>query len=123
MAILSDFRTRFPEFSGSSVDQYVPILEPVMACYYGGVYGSSQCGDEIILNLMAHLLTGELAASEGAGKGTPQKGVSSKSVGSVSVSYEASTATQSQRNAWLMTTLYGQRFILLTRKRQWAVFV
>ena len=36
MAVSTDFKTRFPEFETTIVDQYIPILEPVWPSYWGG---------------------------------------------------------------------------------------
>lgn len=117
MAILDDFKIRFPEFTADQADQYIPILEDVWPCYYGGVYQEG-CDKEIILNLLAHMLTSEVSASVEV-----SKSVASKSVGSVSVSYGAGYAATSERNAWLGGTKYGMRYLLLTRSRQGGVFV
>jgi len=81
MAVSDDFKSRFPEFDAVTVDQYIPILEPVWPSYWGGDYAAPS-GQEIVLNLIAHLITAEISAgSENV------KTALSKSVGSVSVSY------------------------------------
>lgn len=116
MAILDDFKTRFPEFDTAQADTYVPILEDVWPCYYGGKYEG--CGQEIVLNLLAHMIT--IEASPGSGN---VKSTQSKSVGNVSVSYSPGYAPTSERMAWLKTTKYGMRYIMLTRHRQGGVFV
>jgi len=36
MAVSDDFKSRFPEFDAVTVDQYIPILEPVWPSYWGG---------------------------------------------------------------------------------------
>lgn len=117
MAILDDFKARFPEFEATTVDTYMPILEPIWPCYYGGQYDDA-CDKEIVLNLLAHLMTSEISAGAEALKTT-----TSKSVGSVSVSYSEGYAATSERNAWLKTTKYGARYMMLTSRRQGAVFV
>ena len=61
MAVVDDFKTRFPEFDAVTVDQYIPILEPVWPCYWSGDY-AAPCGQEIVLNLLAHLITAEISA-------------------------------------------------------------
>lgn len=116
MALIDDFKARFPEFDTATVDQYIPILEPIWDCYYGGVY--EDCGVEIVLNLLAHMLVIETSAGSGNVKSTQ-----SKSVGSVSVSYSQGYASTSMRDDWLRSTKYGMRYLMLTRKRQGAVFV
>ena len=117
MPLLDDFKNRFPEFEAATVDQYIPILEPVWPCYWGGDYSDS-CGQEIVLNLLAHLITVEISAgSENV------KTAQSKSVGSVSVSYSQGYAPTSERNAWLKTTKYGARYQLLTSRNAGGFFV
>ena len=118
MALLDDFKARFPEFSVPVADQYVPILEPIWPCYWNGEYDTDECTKEIVLNLLGHLITVETSSGSGNVKTT-----ASKSVGSVSVSYDAGFAASSERVAWFKTTKYGARYLLLTRPRQGAVFV
>jgi len=117
MAVVDDFKARFSEFEPITVDQYIPILEPVWPCYWGGVY-TDPCGQEIVLNLLAHLITVEISAGSGNVK-TAQ----SKSVGSVSVSYSQGYAPTSERNAWLKTTKYGARYLWLTSRNAGGFFV
>ena len=117
MAVSTDFKTRFPEFDAVTVDQYIPILEPVWPCYWGGVY-TDPCSQEIVLNLLAHLITVEISAgSENV------KTAQSKSVGNVSISYSQGYAPTSERNAWLKTTKYGARYQLLTSRNAGGFFV
>jgi len=61
MAVSDDFKSRFPEFDAVTVDQYIPILEPVWPSYWGGAYAAPS-GQEIVLNLIAHLITAEISA-------------------------------------------------------------
>jgi len=117
MTVAADFKTRFPEFEAATVDQYIPILEPVWPCYWGGAY-ADPCGQEIVLNLLAHMLTAEISAGSETFK-TAQ----SKSVGSVSVSYSQGYAPTSERNAWLKATKYGARYHLLTSRNAGGFFV
>ncbi len=101
--IIDDFKARFPEFPDSVVDPYLPILEPAYPCYFNRSYEG--CNVEAILNLIAHLLVLE------TGQGSEASQLeSSKSVGSVSVSYVAPTASPNM----YASTKYGQRFNLLT---------
>ena len=117
MGVLADFKTRFPEFEAATVDQYITILEPVWPCYWGGDYSDS-CGQEIVLNLLAHLITVEISSgSENV------KAAQSKSVGNVSVSYSQGYAPTSERNAWLKTTKYGARYLWLTSRNAGGFFV
>jgi hypothetical protein len=112
VALIDDFKVRFPEFDEAVVDQWLPILEPRICCYYGGVY--SGCGEEVILNLLAHLMAIESGGSVGGGSGSaPVKGQLSKSVGSVSVSYAARANANSSGDEFFSTTRYGQTFLYL----------
>ena len=114
--LIDDFKARFPEFSTVVVDQFFPLLEPVWPCYYGGSVDDA-CDKEIILQLLAHLMVGESASSSAS-----VKDVSSKSVGSVSVSYNSASPSSDTSLFW-NTTKYGQRFLLLTNNniRAYAV--
>jgi hypothetical protein len=115
VALIDDFKARFPEFATATVDAYLPILEPVWPCYYGGSYDTCP---EIVLQLVAHLLVGESAASQSAAHV-----VASKSVGSVSVSHAAISHTGGAGFDYFNTTKYGQRFWMLTRNKFGGVAV
>lgn len=115
MALIDDFKNRFPEFDTAVVDQYLPILDGVWQCYYGKPYAA--CDKEIILNLVAHLLVLEQSPSTAT-----VKEESSRSVGSVSVSYEARSTT-SNLTDFFGATKYGQRYLMLTSTRRRAYFV
>ena len=117
MAVSDDFKSRFPEFDAVTVDQYIPILEPVWPSYWGGDYAAPS-GQEIVLNLIAHLITAEISAGS-----DNVKTALSKSVGSVSVSYSPGYAPTSERNAWLKTTKYGARYLWLTSRNAGGFFV
>lgn len=118
MALVDDFKARFPgAFTDAVVDQFIPILEPIWPCYWGGQY-TDPCGEEIVLNLLAHMLSSEISAGSEV-----TKTVTSKSVGNVSVSYSEGYAAASERIAWLKTTKYGARYLLLTSRRRGGVFV
>jgi len=111
MALIDDFKARFPEFEISVIDKYIPILEPVYPFYYSLNY--SDTTKESTLQLLAHLLAIETESM----KSDPKRIISSKSVGSVSVSYEASSQGGGELTQWLRSTKYGQRFLLLTSSR------
>lgn len=111
MAIIDDFKARFPEFEASDVNTYIPILEPVYPSYYAVEYSDSS--KEATLQLLAHLLSIETKST----KADPSRSISSKSVGSVSVSYDAPTSKGGDLSDRLRTTKYGQRFLLLTASR------
>jgi hypothetical protein len=115
MSVIDDFKARFPEFDADTVDSSLPALEDVWPCYWGGNY--EDCGKEIVLNLLAHLLV----VHTKPGSGNP-KSEQSKSVGNVSVSYGEYTPNNN-RMAWFKTTKYGSQYLMLTRKRQGAFFV
>lgn len=115
MALIDDFKARFPEFDSAVVDQYFPRLENGWQCYYGKPYKA--CNKEIILNLLAHLLV--LEQSPGT---TSVKEQSSRSVGSVSVTFE-SRASASNSSDFFGSTKYGQRYLFLTSTRRRAYFV
>lgn len=116
MAVLDDFKSRFPEFDTAVADQYVPILADVWPCYYGGRY--EDCGKEIVLNLLAHLVVQESNPGSGNVKSTE-----SQSVGNVSVSYSGGTATGGERYDFWKTTKYGNRFLILTQHNRGGVWV
>lgn len=117
MTIQTDFEERFAGVVPPIVWQpWVESVWPSYACCM--VYDDKN--KEAILNLIAHLLT--LAARPGGGSGTARN-VSSKSVGSVSVSFEATAGGASQLASWYNSTGYGQIYWMLTGRRVGAVFV
>lgn len=116
MALIYDFKSRFPNFDTTVVDAKLPILETVWSCYYGGSY-DNDCDKEIILNLLAHLFINETSS-----KDSSIKGVASKSVGSVSTSYVANSQQNSNVD-FFNTSKYGQRYLMLTSKNIGGYFV
>lgn len=116
MALLDDFIARFPEIDSDTATQLVPIYEDLWPCYYGGSY-EIDCDKQAIHLLMAHLVATDPSVSSAA----PSRATSSKSVGSVSVSYDSMEA-QSNTNAWLGSTRYGQMFLALTSKNIGPIF-
>lgn len=116
MAKIDDFKARFPNFDTSVVDSLFPVIQDLAICYYGGSYDESPCEKEIILNLYAHLLTLENNATS-----ETVRNQTSKSVGNVSVSFEASTEVGTR--GWFNTTRYGQQFLYLTSRNAGAIFV
>lgn len=115
MALIDDFKARFPEFETATVDTYLPILEPVWPSYYGVTY--STASKEAVLNLIAHLITMETSGSSGA-----SQQVASVSVGSVSESYQAAASVSEGAVFW-NSTKYGQRFRRLTQGRYGGIAV
>ena len=116
MARIDDFKLRFPSFDIAVVDSLFPIIEPQTACYYNGDY-DILCDKEIMMQLWAHLMSIENGSSDKS-----VRNQASKSVGSVSVSYEASQ-TEMGRMGFFNTTRYGQQFLFLISSNQGAVFV
>ena len=116
MALLADFKARFPAFDTTVADTWVPILENVYTDYYNREYVPVY--QEPILNLIAHLITME---TTGGAAGVQQ--VASKSVGSVSVSYQAGAQSQSANDVFFNATKYGQRFLQLIRHDRGGVAV
>lgn len=117
MALIDDFKTRFPEFNSIEVDTYFPLIENTWDCYYGGSY-TNECDQEAILNLLAHLFVDETTSGTES-----NKVIQSKSVGSVSVSYANNTYSGGERYDFFSSTKYGKRFLMLTQKNKGAYFV
>lgn len=116
MALIDDFKARFPEFADATVDIYLPILADVWPAYYGREYDNTT--KEIVLNLIAHLLVMETSS-----KPTARQTVASKSVGSVSTSYIAPTQSGGATFDLFNGTKYGQRFLMLIGSRYGGVSV
>lgn len=113
MTIQTDFEARFPS---------IPWVEEIASTW--PAYTCLEYNDknkEAILNLISHLLT--LASAPGGGSSS--RNVASKTVGSVSVSYEATAvnAATGSLASWYNTTRYGQVYWLLTGRRVGARFV
>ena len=116
MPLVDDFKARFVEFEEADVDRLWPSLSLEWPCLYGADYGQDDCDDQIILNIIAHLLFIELQASQAS-----RKDAVSKSVGSVSVSY--AQGDSGRLFEYFNTTKYGQRALMLMNKNQGAFFV
>ena len=116
MALIDDFKARFPEFEETLVDTWIPILEPVYPAYYALAYVAAT--QEATLNLLAHLLSLEPGTGLKSAKGSAASQLESgKTVGSVSVSYTAATQTGGELYDFYRGTKYGQRFLMITAKR------
>lgn len=115
MALIDDFKARFPEFPASVVDQYFPIIESYWQCYYG--YPYEGCYKEAILNLIAHLMVMETTTGSGS-----IRNVTSQSVGSVSESFESASSTGGLYDLF-GTSKYGQRFLFLISRSHGPRFV
>lgn len=109
MALIDDFKARFPEFDETEVDNRLPFLEAEYSCFYNFPY--EDCHKTAILYLLAHMMVGDISTSQSASQLQ-----ASRSVGNVSVSFQ-SLASASDRSAWLTATKYGQRFLLLSNRR------
>ena len=121
MALIDDFKARFPIFDTADVDLYFPALGSSYQCYYNAEYEAGNCDAEAILNLLAHLFTIEKSAQ--TGDSSTQKSVASQSVGNVSVSFNSGSSSFSDKSEFFNSSIYGQRFLMLTRKNQGAFFV
>ena len=117
MALIDDFKARFPEFTPADVDTAWSGLEASWPCLYGGAYDVSGCDDEIILNLIAHLFVLSQKTNN-----SPSLLSASKSVGSVSVSNYINQS-MTNREAFFSSTKYGQQFNMMTQFRQGSAFV
>lgn len=118
MALIDDFKARFPEFSATSVDMYLPAISSLWQCYYPRGDYSHPCDREAILNLLAHMFVGEINADSSSART-----ISSQSVGSVSVGYEANSSSSSRLAESYLSTKYGQRFLMLINGRHGGVAV
>jgi len=114
MAILDDFKARFPGIPTATADTYVPVLEAVWPQYFGGAYDTGN--KEIVLQLLAHLVTVDALAGAG-----PMQTEASRSVGSVSVSFQAGAAAKSALTDFFRSTRYGQQYLLLLSQRGYGV--
>jgi len=111
MANIDDFKARFPNFDATVVDSLFPFIEQEWECYFCGDY-SNDCDKAAILMLQAHLFVMESNPSEASARLQQ-----SKSVGSVSVGYAGPTHSGGQNYDFFNTTKYGQRFLMLIKKR------
>lgn len=109
MAIIDDFKQRFPNFPEADVDTYMPVVSEMWSCYWPQPYKA--CNKEVILNLIAHLIIVE--KSPGTSSIRSQ---SSRSVGDVSVSFSG-VAKQDSLTDFFSFSKYGQRFLFLTASR------
>ena len=115
VATVSDFRTRFPEFSDNTefTDSRVQLMLDD-ATLYMGTDEQRWCNKYNIAQsyLAAHLLTE--SERTGAGDSNVKAGaIVSKSAGGVSVTRQASTQVRSDVDNFYMSTAYGHRFILI----------
>lgn len=112
--IKSDFWARFPEFSQSEDETYLDALENAWPFYYGREYEGNE---EIVLNLLAHLLIHEQTSGSGA-----IQNVTSESADGLSASYQGQESLSFYDHFW-GSTKYGQRYLMLLRTVAGAYFV
>jgi hypothetical protein len=123
-----DFATFFPppEFSVEMVDRLWPRVDAEWPCIFGGS-PDVPCDRVAILNLMAHLmwlavqdLAGATEAAEGGDNagvlGSSARMVQSQSAGSVSMGFAAGFSSGDAEDAWLATSPYGEKYLMLIRK-------
>lgn len=113
MAMVDDFKTRFPEFDSDNVDELFPLIEDDLPLFYGADYGNNDFDDRVLLMLTAHLFA--LETKSNAGKTGANNEIASKSTGNVSVSYNLPTDSSSSR-LFFSTTAYGQRFLIMIKR-------
>ena len=109
MVIASDFKARFTEFN-SVDDARIDLFIEDAYLQVGSTWGKLQ--DLGVLYLSAHLLT--LATKSASGISSAVDTVASKSVEGVSISYATQSPTN-DKQAYYMTTTYGQRFLELSK--------
>jgi hypothetical protein len=121
MAMIDDFKTKFPMIPDATVDTYFPMFKTNYKCYYGAEYGNNICDDEAILYLIAHLIT-TTQQSVLIGS-TPNFAVANESVDGVSTSYFMGNATVSLNESFFLSTIFGQMYLQLISKNVGACFV
>ena len=112
-----DLKSRFPNMSTVTIDTYFPMYETIYTVYYGVEYGTNSQDNEIILNLLAHLIT----ISDTHSDGSSIQQVGSDSVGSISTSYV--TIPLASDDKFYTSTIYGQTYLMLIRKNMSMNFV
>jgi len=115
MSLIVDFKSKFPGFDSAKVDANWTLISELQPCFYNFVYGGSDCTDQAILFLLAHLFVGFTDPTY-SGSDAFRK-FSSKSVGSVSVSYSPASGVPSQLQEFYGSTPYGTTFLMLIRPR------
>jgi hypothetical protein len=120
MALIDDFKTKFPQFSTTDVDTYFASISAEYPCYYNKVYGANDCNDQAVLFLLAHLLNSTIkSATSSASTGI----VSSTSVDGVSDSFDTSAMSGSLSNAFWFSSVYGQKFKMLIQFNRGVKFL
>lgn len=114
MALQDDLITKFPELT-DDINTYYDLLVDTYPCLYGATYGDSDCDDQAILYLMAHLISLQSTGKSG-------NFATSKSDEGVSISY-ATPTTMTEQYLFYSSTKYGVMFLRLTSKNSGAYFV
>jgi len=108
MITISDFRTRFPEFSNVTTYPDVTIQLNIddASLEVGALFGDFE--NIAMSYLAAHYLVSSENATDGdyGSKG----GIASESVDGVSTSY-SNAVIDTQSEQFLLSTIYGQRFL------------
>ena len=115
MSLQADFTTKFTEFTAQQITDYFLSLEETYPFLYGVLYGTSNNDDQVVLYLMAHLMSLQVSGKSG-------NYAISKSDGDVSISY-AIPSSFSERYLFYSSTKYGVMFLQLTSKNIGAHFV
>jgi len=112
--IKADFWERFPEFSQAEDETYLDALETAWRFYYRRPYSGNE---EIVLNLLAHLLVHEQSSGPDA-----LRPYTSKSADGLSGSFQG-TDSATQMDEFFKATKYGQRYLILLGTVPGAYFV
>lgn len=118
--LINDLKARFPNIDPTLIDTNFPLFENTYQCYYGATYGKDKCDDEIILNLLAHLIVSQDNATSSNGEANYI--IQSESVDGVSTSF-AGMQNIDLQDSFFYSTIYGQTFKMLTQKNTGAYFV
>lgn len=121
MALIDDFKSKFPNFDATNVDTYFPSIQDDYKCYYGGTYGNNSCDNIIILYLLGHLYYTYVNSIENGV--TPPTIESSRSVGRVSVSIDTSLYKDNGDDVFFSSTVYGMQYLRLIRKNMALYYV
>lgn len=117
MALIDDLKNRYPNIPTTLIDANFDVYESIYNIYYNVQYGQNDKDNEIILNLLAHLIVSE----ENTKSGESNVVVGSESAGGVSRSYVANAMNQTDK--FWNSTVYGQRFKMLTSLNNKTYFV
>ena len=108
MAVLADFRARYPEFDTTTDERVQVFLDDAALEMSESVWNTLY--DRGQLALTAHLLT--LSNKTATGATGPSSAVTGRSVGDVSVSF-GTAAVKDKQDEYLSSTSYGQEYLRL----------